>query len=253
MKTRIVELAPYFIVAVIFFGSGLGVSVMYQGSETEEVAEVEEVVEVEEAEENEVVAEVGVIECSDAIADVAEYIIGFVNTEVQIEPEAMGFSIGDGWGRFRVNFTSRDDVDEFDVGEDRLYRGSFSSESSVTYHVTDPNHIIAREGYVGDAQGYVEKDGEYYLINTRGTSGTVVPETVLVGEVELANGKALLLQGPEVSDGPSPYPNTPGVYAAILNTPNGLNGGGVFIFDSNDADISLEDFTEMLSHIELTE
>lgn len=127
-----------------------------------------------------------------------------------LEEGKIGFTVmpSETWGTFSANLYKRWAPGNPDMGQDWEYQGSFSENDEVIYRAADPEHVIARGGYSGDVLGYEKRSDGYYVF-VGGTSAIKVPDSLTVEEVPLVNGKALLMQGPEESDGPSPFPNTP--------------------------------------------
>ena len=167
-----------------------------------------------------------------------------VKNEVsQIKTNEIGLTIDspDSWGEFVVEL-------ETDATGEQLYRGTFSEESRVVYHNIKWDTAVARGGYPGDVNGYYAEGDDYYIVLGQGNF-QVVPSDLVVNEVVLVNGFALMLLG-EHDDGPSFFPNDVGEIVVYLNTPKGPDEGGVFIAEPG---VSTEDMEEMLASVSIIE
>lgn len=232
-------LAAVALIAVIIVGTityfSLG-STELEGTQTviEDTSDVE-VVE-DEGEENQESSTSGVLDTQEVLDD------GFIGFIV----DASG-----SWGEFVATLYKRSFSNNPGLGEDWEYRGSFAGWSDVGYYATDPEHVVAREGWVGDVLGYEKKEDGYY-VNVMGRGAdTKVPDTFIVEDVDMINGTALLVYGPEESDGPSFFPNRPGQMVAYINTPNGPLVGGVFVANLHDEVVTTEQFKEMLASVSI--
>ncbi|PJA47406.1 hypothetical protein CO172_01445 [Candidatus Uhrbacteria bacterium CG_4_9_14_3_um_filter_36_7] len=173
----------------------------------------------------------------------------WVETSEVLSENELGFTIEptEAWGEFSEVLYNRYLSSEPDLGEDKEIRGAFSNEKDVVYRAT--LSAIARGGYVGDNIGYKKKSDGYYVVNLTGE--IKIPDDVLVREVPLSNVSALLLSGPNESEGPSFFPNQPNEFAAIINTPNGIAPGGVFIANLGGGNVTIEEFQEMLTRVKI--
>ncbi|KKR05058.1 MAG: hypothetical protein UT30_C0001G0017 [Candidatus Uhrbacteria bacterium GW2011_GWF2_39_13] len=179
---------------------------------------------------------------------------GPTETMDPITEDELGFSVEapEGWGEFSAILYRRWWPQEPGLGEDKEYRGIFSEQSAVIYRTT--LSAVAREGYIGDAQGYLKKEDGYYLLSPLSKEPQMrVPDELIVGEVPLANATALLLKGSsQDEEGPSFFPNDPDEFAAVINTPDGAVTGGVFIGNMDGQPvISMEAFKAMLLGVTL--
>lgn len=192
---------------------------------------------------------------ADTIVPEAPEESAFVDDESSetLEEGKIGFTVmpSEAWGTFSVDLYKRWLSGNPDAGDNWEYKGSFSENDKVIYRASDPEHIIGRGGYAGDVLGYEKRSDGYYVF-VQGSSAIKVPESLVAEEVPLANGMALLVQGPEESDGPSPFPNTPGDIVVYINTPNGPLRGGVFMALSSYNDgqlVSAEEMKELLLRV----
>lgn len=178
--------------------------------------------------------------------------IGDVKTNTLLADGEIGFTISppEEWGTFSVVLYKRTFPGNPEIGEDWEYHGSFSGRTDVIYRATDPEHVIGRGGYPGDVLGYEKREDGYYIRIGNNALDLQVPESLIVGEVPLVNGTALLLQGPPVAEGPSPFPNATGDFVAYLNTPNGPLAGGVFMTNLDEgAVISVDEMKALLATV----
>ncbi|MFZ2681515.1 MAG: hypothetical protein WAZ14_00210 [Patescibacteria group bacterium] len=176
---------------------------------------------------------------------------GVTETEEPVATGEIGFDVTppQSWGEFSVVLYKRTFLSNPEIGEDWEYQGSFSEQPSVYYRAAVPEHVIARSGYPGDVLGYKSENDNYY-VNIGGKNWEKVPTSLTTQEVALKNGTALLIQGPQTSDGPSPFPNQPGQLVAYINTPNGPLPGGVFIADAASG-VTIDEMITMLSNISI--
>lgn len=128
------------------------------------------------------------------------------------------------------------------------YRGTFEKILNIKFTSLKTEFIPASEWAYENAGGYNYKDGNFYLISPGDTQEILIPEKIVLGETELSNGKALLISGLPLDENDlSMFPDK-GQTAAILNIPNGLEKGGVFIAESI---VTLDEFKEVLRSIVL--
>ncbi len=181
-----------------------------------------------------------------------------VDTVVRVSDElgagVIGFTVEppEGWGEFTV--TLEKEVwpeDSASPNEDWMYLGVFSKQESLTYQAVDPDHFISTGGYPGHILGYVLKDGIYYLQIFGNQGEFPVPVELVVQEVKLAQGSALLLQGPEEVLENSPFPSAPGQLVAYLNTPNGPLSGGVFMTDPQGPHLTIDQMKAFLAGVSI--
>ena len=176
---------------------------------------------------------------------------GVTETEEPLALGDIGFTINptQTLGNFSVALYKHTFPTTPNLGENWEFRGSLSNQPLVYYRASDPAHTLPREGYAGDVLGYKQVADGYYVNDNGGKNWTKVPTVLVVEEVPLGNGTALLIQGPEESDGPSPFPNQPGQLVAYINTPNGPLPGGVFIADPGS--ITIDDMKALLASVSI--
>ncbi|MEK7183047.1 MAG: hypothetical protein AAB776_00250 [Patescibacteria group bacterium] len=174
---------------------------------------------------------------------------GWLETNEPLTEGEIGFTINppEDWGIFSIVLHKISFPGNPEIGDYWEYGGEFSEQPAVIYRATDPEHVLGRGGYAGDVLGYEKRANGYYVMFL-GKTAQKVPESLVIGEVPLANGLALLLQGQEAS-GPSSFPGVPGQLVAYLNTPNGPLPGGVFMTSPNGPVISPDKMRELLATV----
>lgn len=128
------------------------------------------------------------------------------------------------------------------------YVGSFAETDDLSFYVSDPNISVGRGSWLGDTVGYSQKEGTYYLQWPDGFEEEI-PNDLIVGEYEAVNGKALLIKG-EPATGPSSWP-AEGMYAIILNIPNGPVTGGSF-HEKKTLELSEKELIDFIATITFT-
>ncbi|MBT5808222.1 hypothetical protein HOI18_03005 [Candidatus Uhrbacteria bacterium] len=151
----------------------------------------------------------------------------------ELEVGILGFTIGalENIGVFSSTITKQSLAHAPELGDNWFYTGVFSETDEITYRATDPDHVIAREGYYADVKGYEKIEGEYFFKHNRGITTVPIPPELIVEEIEVENGSVLIIKGPEVQTGPNSYPGGSNSRGAYFNTPNGPVEGGVFVAD----------------------
>jgi hypothetical protein len=159
-----------------------------------------------------------------------------------VTPEELGFIIEQpaSFGTFTITRSGEAARD--------AYVGIFSEEPGVQFTVTDPELVEGRGGYYADIAGYIKGPDSYEAVFVGGNRDTI-PTDIVIGELELKKGTALLLKGKSY-DTPTFYPPTVGQRLAVIGTPAGKISVALFLAEPT---VSTERFRSLLESISVVD